>query len=55
MNLTDHSLRQLDEGYILALECGAVRDLCVRLLADLKEAHERLHSKTLITAGVTLS
>ena len=42
MNLTDHSLRQLDEGYIQALEHGAVRDLCVRLLADLKEARERL-------------
>ena len=42
MKLTDHSLRQLDEKYIKTLGSGAVQDLCVKLLADLKEARERL-------------
>jgi len=43
MHLSEHSLRQLDEAYLRGLEEEALRGLSVRLLADLKEAHERLN------------
>lgn len=43
MKLTDHSLRQLDEEYLAALDEEALRGLSLRLLADLKEARERLN------------
>jgi transposase len=43
MHLSDHSLRQLDEAYLRGLEEEALRGLSVRLLEDLKEAHERLN------------
>jgi len=39
MELTDHSLRQMDEDDIRKLPEEAVRELAVRLLKDLKEAH----------------
>ena len=42
MNLNDHSLRQLDEAYIRSLDEEGVRQLCVNLLNDLKEARDRL-------------
>ena len=40
--LSDHSLLQLDDEYLRTLERTALCDLSVRLLADLKEARERL-------------
>lgn len=43
MHLSEHSLRQLDEAYLRGLEEEALRGLSVRLLEDLKEAHERLN------------
>lgn len=43
MKLSDHSLRQLDENYLHALETEALRELSVKLLSDLKEARERLN------------
>src|SRR5512135_3855089 len=43
MHLSDHSLRQIDEVYIQSLEPAALRGLSLRLLADLKEARERLN------------
>lgn len=43
MHLSDHSLRQLDEAYLASLDAEALRGLSVRLLADLKEARERLN------------
>lgn len=42
MHLSDHSLSQLDEGYVQALDEGRLRGLSLRLLEDLKEARERL-------------
>jgi transposase len=42
MHLSDHSLNQLDEAYVQALDEGALRGLSLRLLEDLKEARERL-------------
>lgn len=42
MHLSDHSLSQLDEAYVQALDEGRLRGLSLRLLADLKEARERL-------------
>lgn len=40
--LDDHRLRQLDEAYLGSLEPDALLNLASRLLADLKEARERL-------------
>jgi len=42
MRLSEHDLRQLDEAAIEALEEAPLRALAVTLLADLKEAHDRL-------------
>jgi hypothetical protein len=42
MRLSEQDLRQLDEAAIDALEEGPLRTLTVMLLADLKEAHDRL-------------
>ena len=42
MHLSDHSLSQLDEAYVQALDEGRLRGLSLRLLEDLKEARERL-------------
>lgn len=42
MHLSDHSLSQLDEAYVLSLDEGRLRGLSLRLLEDLKEARERL-------------
>ena len=42
MRLSPHDLRQLDEDVIAALDEAALRVLAVNLLADLKEAHDRL-------------
>jgi transposase len=43
MHLSDHSLLQIDDEYLHALEVEALRGLSSRLLADLKEARERLN------------
>src|SRR5512144_130397 len=43
MPLSDHSLRQIDDAYLQSLEPAALRGLSLRLLADLKEARERLN------------
>jgi len=43
MRLTDHDLRQLDEARLDGLAGTALRELSKRLLADLKEARERLN------------
>ncbi|MDS4018916.1 MAG: IS66 family transposase [Candidatus Competibacter sp.] len=43
MHLSDHSLRQIDDVYLQSLEVEALRGLSVRLLADLKEARDRLN------------
>ena len=43
MHLSDHSLRQLDDDYVRSLGADALRGLSLRLLADLKEARERLN------------
>lgn len=46
MNISDHSLRQLDEAYVTRLDEAALRELSLRLLADLKEARERLNQNS---------
>jgi len=43
MHLNRHSLQQIDAAYIQSLEPEALRNLSVRLLADLKEAWDRLN------------
>ena len=43
MHLSDHSLRQIDDADLQSLEAEALRGLSLRLLADLKEARERLN------------
>jgi transposase len=43
MHLSDHSLRQIDDAYLRSLDPEALCGLSVRLLADLKEARERLN------------
>ena len=43
MHLSDHNLRQMDDDYVRSLGTDALRDLSLRLLADLKEARERLN------------
>lgn len=42
MHLSDHSLRQIDDDYVRSLGMDELRGLSLRLLADLKEARERL-------------
>lgn len=42
MKLSQHDLRQLDDGYLQRLPEAALRSLSLTLLADLKEAQERL-------------
>ncbi|WP_295608819.1 DUF6444 domain-containing protein, partial [uncultured Lamprocystis sp.] len=42
MKLSQHDLRQLDDGYLQRLPEAALRALSLTLLADLKEAQERL-------------
>ena len=42
MRVSDHSLRQLDEGYLGTLSREALEDLSGRLVADLKDARDRL-------------
>lgn len=46
MKINDHSLRQLDEAYVTSLDEAALRGLSLRLLADLKEARERLNQNS---------
>ena len=43
MHLSPHSLRQIDDAYLRSLDPEALRGLSVRLLADLKEAWDRLN------------
>lgn len=43
MHLSDHSLRQIDDAYVRSLDPEALRGLSLRLLADLKEARDRLN------------
>src|SRR5512144_357098 len=43
MHLTPHSLHQIDDAYLQSLEVEALRGLSMRLLADLKEAWDRLN------------
>ena len=43
MHLSDHSLRQIDDAYLRSLDPEALCGLSLRLLADLKEARERLN------------
>ena len=43
MHLSDHSLRQIDDAYLRSLDPAALCGLSLRLLADLKEARERLN------------
>ena len=42
MQLSEHDLKQLDEAAVNALDVESLRVLAVTLLADLKEAHDRL-------------
>ncbi len=43
MHLSPHSLQQIDNAYIESLDPEALRGLSLRLLADLKEAWDRLN------------
>ena len=43
MYLSDHNLRQIDDAYLRSLDPEALCGLSMRLLADLKEAWERLN------------
>src|SRR5512139_38173 len=43
MHLSDHSLRQIDDAYRQSLDAAALRGRSLRLLADLKEARDRLN------------
>ena len=43
MHLSDHDLKQLDEDYLRGLPAESLRLLSGKLLADLKEAHDRLN------------
>ena len=43
MHLNDHSLRQIDAAYLRSWEPEVLCALSLRLLADLKEARDRLH------------
>ena len=43
MQLSDHDLKQLDDAYLGGLPVESLRGLSAKLLADLKEARERLN------------
>ena len=43
MQLSEHDLKQLDEEKIRSLRAEPLRTLSVKLLADLKEARDRLN------------
>jgi transposase len=43
MQLSDHDLKQLDDAYLGRLPMEPLRGLSSKLLADLKEARERLN------------
>ena len=43
MQLSDHSLRQIDEAYLERLGEESLRSLSSKLLLDMKEAGERLN------------
>lgn len=43
MQLSKHDLKQLDEETIRSLQADSLRTLSLKLLADLKEAHDRLN------------
>jgi hypothetical protein len=43
MHLSDHDLQQLDDDYLHGLPVEPLRLLSGKLLADLKEAHDRLN------------
>ncbi len=43
MKLTDNDLRQIDEAYLRSLSREQLETVSERLLADLKEARERLN------------
>ena len=43
MHLSDHSLRQIDDAYVRSLDPETLRGLSLRLLADLKDARDRLN------------
>jgi transposase len=43
MHLSDHDLKQLDDDYLRGLSAESLRSLSGKLLADLKEAHDRLN------------
>jgi hypothetical protein len=40
MQLSKHDLKQLDEETIRSLQADSLRTLSLKLLADLKEAHD---------------
>ena len=46
MHLNDHSLCQLDDAYLRSLDREALCGLSLRLLADLKEARDRLNQSS---------
>ena len=46
MQLSDHSLRQIDEAYLERLGEESLRSLSSKLLLDLKEARERLNQSS---------
>ncbi|MBF0150093.1 MAG: IS66 family transposase, partial [Magnetococcales bacterium] len=46
MLLTPHDLMQLDNGYLESLTPEALRNVSKKLLADLKEAVDRLNQNS---------
>jgi hypothetical protein len=45
MYFSDHDIKQLDDDYLHGLLVGPLLLLSKKLLADLKEAHDRLNQK----------
>ena len=45
MHFSDHDIMQLDDDYLHGLPVDPLRSLSKKLLADLKEAHDRLNQK----------
>lgn len=43
MILSNHDLKQIDQDYLEALPLGKLLDVSLKLLEDLKEAHDRLN------------
>ena len=43
MHLSDHDLRQKDEGWLESLPEDKLRQVLARILQDLKEARDRLN------------